>query len=563
MVRMTGAKAIAQTMRKQEVEHFFHVSGGMSRLFVEIEDAGIDLVLARSEKAAAYMADGYSRISYKPGVCFGQAGPGAINLAAGISEAFWTCTPVIALTGSTNLSELYKFQYQELDEMPLFEPTTKWNAEILQAARAGEIMRDAFMIATSGSPGPVHLNLHYDAANAEAETPETYGSGTHIKYPANRTRPDPEDVKSVARVLADAQRPVIVAGGGVIISRAWDEVTRLAEMLMIPVATTLDGRGTIPDEHPLSVGAVSLKTKSIANEIVGDSDNVFYIGSRAGGMATNNWTFPGADAKVLQLDIEPEYIGRNYRTAASMVCDARLGLVDLISALEKMMAKTVSRGRYLEVVKKKKEEWDELAASVFSSDAVPIKPHRVVKEIRDILGKEDILVADTGQMGAWTGVLYPVLVPGRTYIRASGTLGWSFPAAIGAKFAAEDRKILDVTGDGGIAYHISELETALRCDKPFVAVVFNNITLGMLHYGFAWRHGGKALKSSDFVDVDYGKVARAFGCHGARIERPGEFSDALKSAFDSGKPAVIDVMIDRYELSPTTHYRTLPQGRPL
>ena len=560
---MTGARAVAQTMEAQGVRHFFHVSGGMVLLFVEIEDAGIDLVLTRSEKAAAYMADGYSRISYKPSVCFGQAGPGALNLAAGMSEAFWTCTPVIALTGSTNLPEVYKFQYQELDEMPFFEPTTKWNAEIFQADRAGEIMRDAFMIATSGSPGPVHVNLHYDAANAEADMPEPYGDKVYSRYPAKRSRPDPEDVIAVAKALADARHPVIVAGGGVIISRAWNEVVQLAETLMIPVATTLDGRGTISDNHPLSVGVVGRYSKSTANRIVGDADVVFFIGSRAGGMATNDWTIPSDGAKILQLDIEPEFIGRNYRTAASMVCDARLGLRDLLTTLETMMAKQASRGQYLDEVKTIMREWEDLAASVMSSDAVPIKPHRVVKEIRDVLGEEDILVADTGQMGAWTGVLYPILAPGRTYIRAAGTLGWSLPAAIGAKFAAVDRKVLDVIGDGGIFYHMSELETALRCDKPFVTVVFNNITLGMLHYGFAWRYGGKALKSSDFIDIDYGKVARSFGCFGMRIERPGELSEALRSAFNSGKPAVIDVMIDRYELSPTTFYRTLPQGRPL
>jgi acetolactate synthase-1/2/3 large subunit len=563
MVKMTGAKAVAKTMEKQQVEHFFHVSGGMSLLFVEIEDAGIDLVLARSEKAAAYMADGYSRISYKPGVCYGQAGPGAINLAAGISEAFWTCTPVIALTGSTSLSHLYKFQYQEIDEMPFFEPTTKWNAEILQAERAGEIMRDAFLIATSGSPGPVHVNLHYDAANNEAETPEPYGSKKHWRYPANRTRPDLEDVKIVAKALAQAQRPVIIAGGGVLISQAWEEVIQLAEVMMIPVATTLDGRGTIPDKHPLSIGVVGRYSKSISNKLVGDADVVFFIGSRAGGMATDNWTFPGSEAKVMQLDIEPESIGRNYKTAASMVCDTKKGLIDLLAVLKDMMRKDSSSGKYLEEVNKVKKEWDEMASSLYSSEAVPIKPHRVIKEIRDILGDEDILVADTGQMGAWTGVLYPITVPGRTYIRASGTLGWSFPAAIGAKFAAADKKVLNVTGDGGIAYHIAELETALRCDKPFVSVVFNNVTLGMLHYGFAWRHGGKAFKSSDFLDVDYGKVARSFGCFGKRVERPGELKDALRAAFDSSKPAVVDVMIDRYELSPTAYYRTLPQGRPL
>jgi acetolactate synthase-1/2/3 large subunit len=560
---MTGSRAIAKTMERQGVEYFFHVSGGMTSLFVEIEEAGIDLVLARSEKGAAYIADGYARVVYKPGVCYGQAGPGAINLAAGISEAYWTCTPLVALTGSTSLDHLYKFQYQELQEMPLFEPTTKWNAAIYGPDRAGEIMRDAFMIATGGAPGPVHVNLHYAAANDEGDSPKFYGSEEHSAYPARRSRPDPDDVIKLTKVLLKAERPVMVAGGGAIISRAWDEVVHLAEALAIPVATTRSGKGVVPDGHPVSLGVVGRYSKSIVNEIVGEADVVFYIGSRAGGMATDNWNYPAENAKVLQLDVEPENIGRNYRVEAGLVCDAKLGLQDILVTIEAMGEKPASRNKYLGKVEEMKRGWDELASSLMDSDAVPIKPHRVIKEIREALGAEDILVADTGQMGAWTGVLYPIVTLGRTYIRAAGTLGWSFPAAIGAKFAAGDRKVLDVTGDGGIAYHISELETALRCDTPFVAVVFNNVTLGMLHYGFAWRHGGKGLKASDFVDIDYGKVARAFNCHGSRIDKPGELGDAIKAAFDSGKPALVDVMIDRYELSPTTSYRKLPQGRPL
>ena len=559
---MKGAAAIAKTMAAHGVEHFFHVSGGMISLFVELEDAGIDLVLARSEKAAAYMADGYSRISYKPGVCYGQAGPGAINLAAGISEAYWTCTPVIALTGSTSLSDLYKFQYQELDEMPFFEPTTKWNAQIFQADRAGEITRDALNISTSGSPGPVHINLHYNAANEMGEAPEPRREEYARSYPNGRTHPNMDDLKKVAEILAGANRSLIVAGGGVIISRAWDEVVKLAEYMYIPVATTLSGKGTIPDHHPLSIGVAGRYSSSMANKIVEDTDVVFYIGSRAGGMATDNWTVPGQEATIIQLDIEPESIGRNYYPAARMVCDAKLGVQDLLKVVKEMMKKPEKR-KYLDTISKLKKEWRSEVASVMESDAVPIKPHRIIKEIRQILGDQDIVVADTGQMGAWTGVLYPIVAPGRTYIRAAGTLGWSLPAAIGAKFAAGDNKVLDVTGDGGVAYHISELETALRLEKPFVAVVFNNVTLGMLHYGFKWRGDGKALKSSDFIDVDYGKIAEAFNCYGQRVEKPGEIGEAIQNAFDSGKPAIVDVMIDRYELAPTSYYRTLPQGRPL
>ncbi|MFH0849667.1 MAG: thiamine pyrophosphate-binding protein [Candidatus Bathyarchaeota archaeon] len=562
MVHMSGAKAVAETMKNHGVKHFFHVSGGIISLFIEMEEAGIDLVLARSEKAAAYMADGYSRVSYEPSVCYGQAGPGAINLAAGISEAYWTCTPVIALTGSTSVPELYKFQYQELDEMPFFEPTTKWNAHIYQAERAAEITRDAFIIATSGCPGPVHINLHYDAANSIADVPEPYADLRCKTYPSARTSPDPEDVKKVAEILANAQRPVIVAGGGVMVSRAWNELIKLAESYFIPVATTLSGKGAIPDEHPLSVGVVGRYSSSMANKVVDDADVVFFIGSRAGGMATDNWTIPGQNATILQLDIEPETIGRNYNVASRMVCDAKNGVRDLHKVLRKMMAKPQKR-QYLEHVEALKKEWSDQASSVMSSDAVPIKPHRVIKEIRQVLGEQDVLVADTGQMAAWTGVLYPLAAPGRTYIRAAGTLGWSLPAAIGAKFAVGSRKVLDVTGDGGIAYHISELETALRNDKPFVAVVFNNVTLGMLHYGFKWRGEGKALRSSDFIDVDYGRVAEAFNCYGQRIDRPGELKEAMQSAFASGKPAIIDVLIDRYELAPISQYRTLPQGRQL
>ena len=563
MARMTGSQAIAWTMAMHGVEHFFHVPGGVSELFLAIGDAGIDLVLARSEKGAAYMADGFSRVSFKPSVCFGQAGPGAINLAAGLSEPFWTCTPVIALTGSTSTMHVHKFQYQELDEMPFFGPTTKWNVEIPRTERAGEIMGDAFRVATSGSPGPVHVNLPYDVARAEAEVPEIPASPVYGRYPARRSRPDPEDVRAVAAALAEAGRPVIVAGGGASISQAWGEVIELAELLAVPVATTLNGKGTIPDAHPLSVGVVGRYSKATANRVVGEADVVFYVGSRAGGMATDNWSVPGPGARVLQLDVEPEHIGRNYRTHASMVCDARLGLRDLIEMLKEEMGKLTPRGEYLGEIREIMDEWEEMAGPVMGSDAVPIKPHRVIKEIQGALGEGDVLVADTGQIGAWTGVLYRTLSPGRGVIRAAGTLGWSMAAAIGAKFAAGDSRVLAVIGDGGVLYHIGELETALRWDKPFVTVVLNNLSLGMIHLSLERMRGERRFDSSDFTDVDYGKVARGFGAHGARVERPGEIGEAIEAAFESGKPAVIDVLVDLHELSPMSFYRTLPSGRPL
>jgi acetolactate synthase-1/2/3 large subunit len=561
--RMTGANAIAKMMMKHGVEHFFHVPGGISGLFPAIEDEGIDLVMARSEKGAAYMADGFSRISFKPSVCFGQAGPGAINLAAGLSEPFWTCTPVIALTGSTSTGHIYKYQYQELDEMPLFAPTTKWNVKITRSDRAAEIMRDAFQVATSGCPGPVHVNLRYDASSGEADVPDLHVDPAYRGYPAKRSRPSPDDVKAVLDVISKAQKPVIVAGGGVTISRAWDEVIRLAETLAAPVATTLNGKGAIPDAHPLSIGVVGRYSRSSANKIVDEADVVFFVGSRAGGMSTDNWSTPGQDAEIVQLDIEPEVIGRNYDTRASMVCDVKLGLLDLTWALEERLADPAPRGQYFQMIKEVKEEWERDAASVMSSEDIPIKPHRVIKEIREALGREDILVSDTGQMGAWTGVLYDSLAPGRRYIRAAGTLGWSLASAIGAKFAAGESNVLAVIGDGGVLYHIGEIETALRWDKPFVTVVLNNGALGMIHLSLERSYGGRGLKASDFLDVDYGKVARSFGAQGERVTRPSELRGAIKNALDSCKPAVIDVVVDLHELSPMSFYRKLPESRNL
>lgn len=563
MERMTGADAIARMLSKHGVEHFFHVPGGITGLFPAIEDVGIDLVMTRSEKGAAYMADGYSRISFKPSVCFGQAGPGAINLAAGLSEPFWTCTPVIALTGSTGTGHVYKYQYQELDEMPLFAPTTKWNVEINRSDRAAEIMRDAFQVATSGCPGPVHVNLRYDASRGEAEASELHVDPTYMGYPAKRYRPSTEDVNAVLDVISQAQRPVIVAGGGVTISRAWDEVIRFAETLAAPVATTLNGKGAIPDAHPLSIGVVGRYSKSTANRIVDEADVVFFVGTRAGGMSTDNWSTPGQDAEIVQLDIEPKAIGRNYDTRASMVCDVKLGLQDLTRAINERLANPAPKTEYLRMIREAKEEWEKEAAPVMSSEEVPIKPHRVIKEIREALEKEDILVSDTGQMGAWTGVMYETLAPGRRYIRAAGTLGWSLASAIGAKFAAPESNVLAVIGDGGVLYHIGEIETALRWEKPFVTVVLNNGALGMIHLSLERSYGRKALKSSDFLDVDYGKVARSFGAHGERVVDPSDLRGALRSAFDSGKPAVIDVVVDLHELSPMSFYRKLPGSRNL
>ena len=534
MVKMTGAMAIAKTLREHGTEYVFYVFGyGVPSH--ELEAEGINMVLTRNEKCAAYIADGYARIGLRPGVAWGYRGPGSVNLAAGLADAYWSSSPVIALTSATQKTHIHRDSYQGLPDVRHFDEVTKWNVDVPTPDMGGEVLRNAFQVATSGCPGPVHVNFHVNAIFNEAEIPEPFGDQCYCRIPAKRFRPDPEDTKAVAKALTEAERPVIVAGQGVLISQAWDEVIQLAELLNIPVATSNTGKGIIPDKHPLAIGVAGLYSKATANSVIQDSDLVFYIGCKTGNMVTGNWTVPRPNTKVVQLDIDPEFIGRNFKTEATMICDSKLGLQDLIATLKQLMAKPAKTSQArLKEVEELIRVWNETADSELNSDAVPIKCHRLVKEIREALAPDDILVADTGSETIWSSLFYEVYASGRNYICASGSLGWSFPASIGAKLAAGSRKVLNLIGDGGIGYHIGEFETAVRYDVPFVAVVVNNMS---------WARPPATLKEP----VDFGKVAEAFGGFGIRVERPGDIAGALDEAFDSGKPAIVDVLVDREE----------------
>lgn len=544
MVKMTGAKAIAKTLKEHAIEYVFYIPGyGVDACISEIEAENINVVLTRNEKCAAYMADGYARIGLRPGVCFGYRGPGSLNLAAGLADAYWSSSPVIALTSATQKSHLHKDSYQGIPDIRHFDEITKWNVSVVSSKVAGDVLRSAFQVATSGCPGPVHVNFHADAIFEEMETPEPYGNLAYHKIPAKRQKPNHEDVEAVAKVLIKAERPVIVTGQGVLISQAWDEVIQLAEMLMIPIATSNTGKGIIPDKHPLAIGVSGLYSKATANKMILDSDLVFFIGCKTGNMATGNWTIPKPDTKVIQLDIDPEFIARNYRISASMVCDAKLGLKDLIMTLKQVMVRPrkVNQTRLREV-EKIMRKWNEIVDSELESDVIPIKGARLIKEIRNALSADDILVVDTGSETIWSSLFFEVYESGRNYLCAAGSLGWSFPATIGVKLAVGDKRVLNLIGDGGIGYHISEIETALRYDVPFVAVVLNNQS---------WSN------PSGTANVNFGKIAEGFDAFGIRVERPGDIAGALEEAFKSGKPSIVDVLMDSKE----TGYSALDNSR--
>jgi acetolactate synthase-1/2/3 large subunit len=534
MGNITGAKAIAKILKKFDTEYIFYIFGyGVPDR--ELESEGITMMLTRNEKCAAYIADGYARIGLRPGVAWGYRGPGSMNLAAGLADGYWSSSPIIALTSATQKAHIHKDSYQGLPDIRHFDEVTKWNVDVPTPDMVGDILRNAFQVATSGCPGPVHVNFHANAIFQEVDLLEPFGDEAYCKIPAKRTRPNPEDTRAVVKALIEAEHPVIIAGQGVLISQASDELIQLAELLNIPIATSNTGKGLIPDAHPLAIGVAGLYAKATANQIIEDSDLVFYIGCKTGNMVTCNWTIPQPNTKVVQLDIDPEFIARNYQTVSSMVCDAKLGLQDLIHLVKQMMVTPAKTSQVrLKEVERVLRVWNEKADAELNSDAIPIKGHRLVKELRQALSSEDILVADTGSETIWTSLFYEIIKSGRNYLCAAGSLGWSFPASIGAKLAAGDRKVLALIGDGGIGYHIGEFETAVRYDIPFVTVVLNNLS---------WARPPAILKKP----VDFGKIATASGGFGIRVERPGDLAGALEEAFNSGKPAIVDVVVDRKE----------------
>ena len=546
MSQMTGAKFMADMFKAYGVTHVFLVPAILRRALAEMDLIGIKRVITHGEKAAAYMADGYARASGKPGICMAQS-VGAANLAAGLQDAYLGLSPVIALTGHKRTDEQYRNAYQEIEHSKPFASVTKFSAVVDNAEQLPQLLRQAFREATTGAPAPVHLDIQGMtgdfATEAEGDL-ELIFESTFAQRPAFRPEADPESVRAAARALTSAQRPVIVAGGGVTSSEAQKEVVELAEMLNIPVATSLNAKGTITDNHPLAVGVVGSYSRWCANRVVNEADLVFYIGSHTGSQVTNEWRVPSPGTPVVQIDIDPRELGRTYPAEVAMHGDAKATLRRLIEALEPIGGRADWVGRAQQLV----QEWRDDVAPRANSEAIPIIPERLCNEITKFLPPDAVLVADTGHSGIWTGSMIDFNHPSQQYIRCAGSLGWGLSAAMGAKCALPDQPVLCFSGDGGFWYHIAELETAVRNNINVVTVINNNSALSQDQRGderaYAGMDGGHPEELWSFTDTNFARVAESIGCFGIRVERPGDIQSALEQAFASGRPAVVDVVTD-------------------
>ena len=554
MPKMTGAQVMADMLKGYGVSHVFLVPAVLRTTMVELEKrTDIKRLHVHSEKTAAYMADGYARATGKPGVCMAQV-IGALNLAAGLRDAHLAHSPVIAMTGGRDPHTKFRGVYQEVDDVPAFEPVTKFNATVDSVERFPDMVRQAFRVATSGTPGPVHLQFRGNEAQIDAEEAdmEVLCEEMFASVPPFRPEPAEDQVRAALAQMEAAERPVIVAGGGVRASGAAAELVALAERLNIPVATSLNGKDSIPGMHPLSVGVVGSYSRESANRVVNEADLVCFIGTTAGGMTTHFWQVPPIGVAAIQIDLEPETIGRNYPLKAAVQGDAKVTLSRMLTQTnaESASRRTAWVARAGALV----GEWRSNFSGLLESDAVPMRPERICKELTDHLPDDAIVVADTGHGGMWMGGMYDVRTPSQSYLRSAGHLGWAFPAALGAKCGAPERPVFCFTGDAGFWYHIAEIETAARWGINTVTLVNNNSSGNQSKRGFDRVYGGEqteeALRLWHFTDVNFANIAENMGAVGIRVEKPSDLPGALEQAFAANRPVVIDVVTDIDALAP-------------
>lgn len=546
--RMKGQQFLAELVRRSGTKAVFFVPTFLYPTLVELAEDPIKRVLCHSEKAAGYMADGYAQASGTPAIVFAQGGPGATNLYAGLVDAWQSNTPLLAVTPVIPSSSYQGDSYQEayVD----FRPVTKYDAEVRTIDRMAEFFGKAYREMTTGVPRPVHLYLDGALEAEEAEFDFRYLDRRYFSYPAFRPRADDDLVEQAVQELRRAERPVMVCGRGTVVSGAWKEVTALAEQLDIPVTTTLGGKGSIDNQHPLSLGITGSYRRPSTDQVITEADLVFYVGGHHGGATTNMRKMPKPGVRAIHIDINPVQPGANYPNVLPLVGDARAVLQQMLE-----VAGSGERGVHSAWVAKAQkglQEWREREHPHIYGNAIPIRPEQLANELVKACPENTLFVTDTGYAGTWAGVFMD-LPAGKNCLHCEGSLGWAFPAAIGAKTAVPERPVVVFTGDGGFFYHLTELETAVRNRINLVTVVLNNQAMALQTQVLQdlWPASRDLDKLSEFRrETNFANIALEMGAWAVRVTDPKDIEKAVRDAINSGMPAVVDVVIDQAATAP-------------
>jgi acetolactate synthase-1/2/3 large subunit len=540
---MTGAEATVELLKLHGVEFIFGLCGDTSLPFYDALARlphGMRHILARDERSAAYMADGYARVSGKVGVCEGPSGGGVTYILPGLAEANESSVPLLCINSDISVGARGHYTLTELDQRALMHPVTKWNTVLDRAEDLPQAFREAFKQITTGRPGAAHIALPFDVQNGLVARSEVYGDQSFGSCPAERIAPAANSVEAAARLLTQARQPVFICGGGVIISQAESELVELAERLSAPVATTISGKCSIDEQHPLAVGVVGSNGGTPETRaIVDQADLIFFVGCRAGSVTTERRRHPApGTSKVIHLDVDAAVPGTNYPADAALVGDAKLGLKMLNEALA-AIRRPLDAARVETAKEMKFAKFQALA----ESNDTPIKPERVVAELTRALDADAIVVADAGTPCPYFSAYYPVHGGGRKFFsnRAHGALGYSMAAAMGAHFARPEVKCVSVMGDGSFGFTCGELETAVRYRLPITFIVISNASYGWIKAGQRSGYGERYF-AVDFAVTDHAAVAAAFGVKSWRVTEPSELAKALKEALAQGGPSLVDIV---------------------
>ena len=540
---LSGAEAAVEMLKAHGVEVLFGLCGDTSLPFYDALARlphGMRHILARDERSAAYMADGYARVSGKVGVCEGPSGGGVTYILPGLAEANESSVPLLCINSDISVSARGRYTLTELDQGALMRPVTKWNAVLNRAEDLPRVFRAAFKQITSGRPGAAHIALPFDVQNGKVHRSEIRADPSFGRCPSERLAPDTDLIERAARLLREAARPVFICGGGVVVSAAERELLTLAERLSAPVATTISGKGSIRENHPLAVGVVGSnggtpETRSIVDR----ADLIVFAGCRAGSVTTERWRHPAPGAtKIIHLDVDPGVPGTNYPVDVPLVGDARRALEMLNEGLADMQ-----RPLEASLVQTAKEQKFARFQALAESAAKPIKPERIVAALAGALDPDAIVVADAGTPCPYLSAYYEVRGTGRRFFsnRAHGALGYSMAAAMGAHLAKPQVKCVSVMGDGSFGFTCGELETAARYRLPVTFVVISNASYGWIKAGQKSGYNERYF-AVDFAVTDHAAVAAAFGVKSWRVTEPDELTRSLKEALAHGGPSLVDIV---------------------
>jgi acetolactate synthase-1/2/3 large subunit len=551
MAQVTGGEAFVRMLQLHGVKHIFGLCGDTSLPFYDAMyrlEHGMRHVLTRDERSAAYMADGYARVSGRVGVCEGPSGGGATYILPGVVEANESSIALLCFTSDISVSARGRYALTELDQQSLFRPLTKWNTVLDAGADIPRVLRKAFTQMTSGRPGAAHIGLPYDVQKQLVDESELWGDASLNQFPARRACADPAAIAEAAKLLAAAERPLFIVGGGVVTAGAEQELIACAERLGAPVATTVSGQGSIGDGHPLALGVVGSNGGTLPTRaVVQAADLVVFVSCRAGSVTTERWRYPApGKATVIQLDIDAAVIGANYPVAVGLVGDARLTLAALRDELDAAAGRARGWGR--EAVAAAKRDKFSAFRPLAESNERPIRPERVVAELNRVLPGEAVVVADPGTPCPYFSAYYRNELTGRHFIsnRAHGALGYSMAAAAGAYFGRPGAKIVAVMGDGSFGFTVGELETICRLKIPLAMVVISNASYGWIKAGQKSGFGERYF-SVDFSRTDHAAVASVFGVKSYRVEDPAKLGGTLRRAVEANEPVLVDVLCQPLE----------------